>query len=355
MLPNPIYAVIPISSSFGQMDVKGDIFPGPIDSNREVNPQAYNRTWTEVNEHKGLVCYGYPSDQPPDVTGTPLLSTLVGTDPNESGAFTRTYKVDGGNWPVSFLCLKSPAGQSVLAPEGVKENAPGYNYMVLYADEHFITLSNGEEDMQDNPQKYGAVLPFYILHLSNINVDPALVALYRQLNASGRHNLPAIKSGQVIGTSQGPDVCVSIRDSDDFNDPRSRLDWWHDFPDASCIAGTGPSSSANKPGVIFQSKKRSPDDQEIGCQRIEYASGPGNDGAYIYTDKNGLSYPEMRTDANLNFESRTRGVHCGQTKSQPIVVTETSSFDINEGEICKNTWWRAEISMNYDNNTNNFR
>jgi len=347
----------PVTSNetYGQLGVPNP-FPGNP-NNSELNPQPPNRQWTEVNEDKALCQYGYPQDQPPDQRA-PKLSTLVGTNPTQPGAFTRTIKVSDGNWPVSFLCLKTNPCQEVRAPKTGYQIGGGYNYHVLYADENFITLANFAEDMIQHdlskPETLDIpVLGGYTIHIANIIVDKNLLQLYRNLNAGGRHSLPAVKAGQVLGWAKGNDICVSIRDSDDFNDPRSRNDWWGDYMDLSVpFCKGGPLSSALTPGVIFQRTKKHPDEKEVACQRIAYGADQFNNEPYLYQDKNGRTQLGMRDDANLNFSGYSRGAHCGSVKSQPLVVTEVAPFDINEGETCKRTWWMAEIGFNYDNADN---
>jgi len=70
------------------------------------------------------------------------------------------------------------------------------------------------------------VVAGYTLHLENICVDANLLALYRQLNAAGRSELPALRPGQSLGRASGSEIDAAIRDSGAFLDPRSRKDWW---------------------------------------------------------------------------------------------------------------------------------
>ena len=58
----------------------------------------------------------------------------------------------------------------------------GYGALVLYAEPTRLTLKYTREDN---------VVSGFTLHLENICDDANLLALYRQLNAAGRSQLPA--------------------------------------------------------------------------------------------------------------------------------------------------------------------
>jgi len=70
----------------------------------------------------------------------------------------------------------------------------------------------------------------YLVHLQNLCVDPNLVDLYNRLDREGRHNLPAVYNGSVVGVALGEEVDVVVRDSGSFMDPRSWQDWWSNQP-----------------------------------------------------------------------------------------------------------------------------
>lgn len=234
------------SGPIGEMPIEGDPFKGNPSSDPQLNPQQGPRQWTETNEAKGLIECGYPEGEPPDGERAPQLGTLAGSDPTKD--FTTSYKVNDSNWAVSFQCMKAN-NANVTAPQTGYDIGGGYNYLVLYADDNFITLGNFRMDEQNNPQAYGAVLPGYTLHLSNINVDPNIIAAYKRADAAGRRSLPAIRMGDAVGQPQNGELCVSIRDSDDFMDPRSKLDWWNaykDSPNAGICKGGGKGSSKKK-------------------------------------------------------------------------------------------------------------
>jgi hypothetical protein len=70
------------------------------------------------------------------------------------------------------------------------------------------------------------VVQGYTLHLEGLCVDPGLLASYRQWNAAGRGQLPALRAGQAVGRARAARVGVAIRDTGSFMDPRSAKDWW---------------------------------------------------------------------------------------------------------------------------------
>lgn len=112
--------------------------------------------------------------------------------------------------------------QAMRVPEGKRKDTPNddpnaYEALVLYAAPTRITLKYTREDN---------VIQGYTLHVENVCVAPALLALYQQMNANGRKQLPALKAGQPFGRASGSEIGVVIRDNGTFMDPRSRKDWW---------------------------------------------------------------------------------------------------------------------------------
>ena len=87
----------------------------------------------------------------------------------------------------------------------------------MYADATQITLGYTRD---------GSVANGYAVHLDNLCVDPNLLHLYRTANASGRYQLPALRSGEPLGRAANTTLLVAIRDRGTFLDPRSRKDWW---------------------------------------------------------------------------------------------------------------------------------
>ncbi len=58
------------------------------------------------------------------------------------------------------------------------------------------------------------------------NCRAGLIALYQALNNSGRHDLAAVRAGQMVGHPRTNEVKVAIRNSGSFMDACSRKDWW---------------------------------------------------------------------------------------------------------------------------------
>ncbi len=146
-------------------------------------------------------------------------------------AFTSAAQVYDWNWAcgpdgcrgalltspaVTLLGLAARPGEQVRSPSRL---APvyggGYVALVLYAEESRITLKYTREDN---------VINGYTVHLERVCVDPVLLALYRQADATGRGRLPALRNDQPLGTMQQGELRVAVRDTGAFMDPRSRKD-----------------------------------------------------------------------------------------------------------------------------------
>ncbi|MCW1967072.1 MAG: hypothetical protein KIH69_002980 [Anaerolineae bacterium] len=125
-------------------------------------------------------------------------------------------------WPVTVLDLSTGNGESIYPPE---RNVPiwsdGLTGLVLFADVKELTIAYGRHDTVNNG---------YVLHLTNICVEPNLLATYRaQLTSDGRRAtnfLPAVRNNQRIGTADGNRVTIAITDGGEYLDPRSDKDWW---------------------------------------------------------------------------------------------------------------------------------
>ncbi len=157
----------------------------------------------------------------------PQLYTLFGNQrtPIFNAAY-RVYQWDwdcncrGGpitKWDVTLLGMRTTPGEIIHLPVAGYDVGGGYGALVLYAEPTRLTLKYTREDN---------VVAGYTLHLENICVDANLLALYRQLNAAGRSELPALWPGQPLGRAPGTEIDAAIRDSGSFLDPRSRKDWW---------------------------------------------------------------------------------------------------------------------------------
>jgi hypothetical protein len=147
--------------------------------------------------------------------------------------FTSTYKVYDWNWAcgghgcpgalldapeVSLLGMGATAEEMISIPSRRAQIDGGeFKALVLYASEERITLGYTRDD---------SVAPGYAVHIEKICVDPNLLALYRQANAAGRGELPALRNGEILGTAKGEEILAAIRDRGTFMEARSRKDWW---------------------------------------------------------------------------------------------------------------------------------
>jgi hypothetical protein len=202
---------------------------------------------------------GPPAEHPDDLHGdlnldlrghTPVSATLAIIDINgptdgdapqlpgifavgRTPVFTSSHRVYGWDWAcgehgcpspdltpaeVSLLGLGAAAEETISIPSrGPQIYAGDYKALVLYATQNRITLGYTRQD---------SVAPGYVIHLESLCVDPNLLALYRQANAAGRGNLPALHNDEILGTARAGEVLVAVRDRGSFMDPRSRKDWW---------------------------------------------------------------------------------------------------------------------------------
>ncbi|MCE7980113.1 MAG: hypothetical protein DYG89_02880 [Caldilinea sp. CFX5] len=123
------------------------------------------------------------------------------------------------NYDVTLMGVATTPGEPVLFPKREAEiYAGGYIAVVLYAEESRLTISYTRD---------GSVANGYATQLENFCVDPNLLAQYREGNAGGRHQLPGLHKGEVVGVAASGELLIAIRDRGMFMDPRSEHDWWH--------------------------------------------------------------------------------------------------------------------------------
>jgi hypothetical protein len=120
---------------------------------------------------------------------------------------------------VTLADLVATPGETIHVPGSGYDIGDGYQVLLLYANEERLTLKYTRED---------TIVGGYGIHLENVCVDANLLALYRQLNDAGRHELPALRAGQAFGRARSDHIGVGMRDTG-FMDPRSRKDWWHGY------------------------------------------------------------------------------------------------------------------------------
>ena len=118
---------------------------------------------------------------------------------------------------MTVLGCKVDAGETIHIPSAGYSIGQGYAVLVLYADQERITLKYTGED---------SVVSGYTVHVEAVCTEPNLLALYNQMNSSGRRKLPALRAGQAFGRAREQEIRVAIRDTGRFMDPRVRKDWW---------------------------------------------------------------------------------------------------------------------------------
>ena len=119
--------------------------------------------------------------------------------------------------PVTLVGVEVTPGETIHVPSAGNNIGDGNAVLVLYAAPGRVTL---KYTLEDNVERG------YTLQLEGVCVEPRLLALYQQLDASGRGQLPALHAGQAFARAGGDELGIAIRDTGAFLDPRSRKDWW---------------------------------------------------------------------------------------------------------------------------------
>lgn len=200
----------------------------PIDRPAPTNPDLNLAIRSYVTTTAALTVTNVDGDTDPDA---PQLAGLF--NPPRLPTFTAAYQVYDWNWAcsadgcrgepirspnVTLLAMAVTPGEPLFIPTRNQQiHAGGYKALVLYAEETRITLSYTRED---TPARG------YLVHLEDIQVDPALLALYRAKDAAGRGELPALRNNERFANASGSTLKVAIRDTGSFMDPRARKDWW---------------------------------------------------------------------------------------------------------------------------------
>lgn len=197
------------------------IDPYAGDASKQGDMNLLLRGWKAVAKLKGLVDVAGPNDG-----NAPQLYSLFADD--RVPGFPAVYEVEAWDWgcncPKGYLTDPEVtlAGMAVAPGEVIQTPTSGYDLggataIVLYAAPGTLTLKYTREDN---------VVKGYTIHLSGICVEPSLQALYDSLNASGRKELPALKSRQPLGRAIAGELRAAIRDTGSWMDPRVRKDWW---------------------------------------------------------------------------------------------------------------------------------
>jgi hypothetical protein len=219
LIVRPIVPCTPTGETYGTLE---PINPAAGDVSQHPDVNLAIRGYIRTTAILSLVDYAGNID--PDAPQLPALFADQRT-PIFSAAY-RVYQWDwncncrGGpitKWGVTLLGMQTTRGELIHLPVAGYDVGGGYGAMILYAEPTRLTLKYTRED---------DVVAGYTLHLENLCVDANLLALYRQLNAAGRAELPALWPGQPIGRAAGTEIDAAIRDTGAFLDPRSRKDWW---------------------------------------------------------------------------------------------------------------------------------
>ncbi len=225
----------PTTSSQTYESIKPDTPPHRKIQNPESDPQINFsfHEWTEVNEAKEPVNYGGDTDpNPPPSIGSifagkypEIVKTyaIYHQKPQTEYDFCIATAKPGSFCPkVTLIGLGAAPGEPLLGLAAGRKIWGESTLMVLYADQNTITFTHSSGDTWP-PDGY----PFYI---HDICVDPNLLAAYQKDNADGRGVLPGVKAGQIFGYAKDTDVKITVRDSDQWMDPRSKKDWWQFGP-----------------------------------------------------------------------------------------------------------------------------
>lgn len=206
-------------NNYASLSIAGS--PLTVDPETDPNLNLGYRGYVKVDAPLHLVTY---DGNAPD-TKAPQFPGLFGDrrTPTLTNTYQR-YRWDEGcdcavdtysPWPTTVLGMGVSPGETIYTPDSGYDIG-GYEYMVMYAAETRITLHIGREDE----------FPGYVIHIEDVCTDPELLALYRQLHAAGRGELPALRGHQPFGVALGNEIKIAVRDTGSFMDPRSRNDWW---------------------------------------------------------------------------------------------------------------------------------
>jgi len=211
----------------GQSYASLPIIPPPIDKPAADHPElnlglrGYEATTAALN----VVQLGPVHD-----ANAPQLDALFAPDrlPTFSNTYHR-YKWDYGcdcvtddtssPWDTTVLGIAVTPGEVIRVPDSGYDVGGGNDVLVLYAESTRLTLHYAREDDVNG----------YVIHLEDVCVEPDLLALYQQLDAAGRNQLPALPGRKPLGRALGSEIKVAVRDGGHFLDPRSCNDWWQDY------------------------------------------------------------------------------------------------------------------------------
>lgn len=216
--PDPC-APIP-GESYGALPIVGPPTDRPAAQHGDINLAL--RGYDPTSAERGLIDVSGPTDHQ-----APQLAGLFAD--KRTPAFSNVYRVNNWDWgrnarggpitefEVTLIGCAAKPGETIHVPDSGYSIGQGYEVLVLYADSQRITFKYTGED---------SVVQGYAIHVEGVCVEPNLLALYEQMNAAGRRQLPALRAGQAFGRARGNEIQVAIRDTGRFMDPRTRKDWW---------------------------------------------------------------------------------------------------------------------------------
>lgn len=221
--PKPVPTLPP--QVYGKVRVLGGSLGWPAANSPDVNLAL--RGYITTTAYLGLVNYNGDTDTDPP----PQLATIFSPQrlPNFSAAF-QVYDWDWNCNPPTgcrgkplekyfdtLIEMTTVPGEPLSIAYSQETIGSGFAVMVLYAEPGRLALTYTDEDSPANG---------YMLHFEDVIVAPELVTLYRQLDAAGRKELPALRNGEIWGIAKGAGIKVAIRDTGTFMDPRACKDWW---------------------------------------------------------------------------------------------------------------------------------
>lgn len=206
--------------NYGTLPIVGPPTDRPAAQHGDINLAL--RGFDATDSTLGLIDMAGPTDdRAPQLAGlfsdnrTPEISGVYRANHWDWGSNSRGGPVT--DFDVSVAGFKVEPGETIHVPEAGYEIGQGYAVLVLYADKERITLKYTGED---------SVVSGYAVHIDGVCTEPNLLALYEQMNGSGRGQLPALRAKQALGRANGSEIQAAIRDTGRFMDPRVRKDWW---------------------------------------------------------------------------------------------------------------------------------
>lgn len=227
-----------------QFDLDNPVRPAELHADKNITLRGFIQNLSPGLRYD-LVDYGANTGVQP-----PQLATLF--QPARVPTFRSLYQVYNWIWapspaigeqgtpisspPVTALRLEAIPGDNIYVPASGFDIGAGKEVIVIYADEDTVALRYTREDSSGSPG--------YTLHIDGFCTDPNLLALYQTLddpngprydyvppgNRPYNYDLPALATGETVGSLLDGRVLVAISDTGTFQDPRSCHDWWQIRP-----------------------------------------------------------------------------------------------------------------------------